>query len=83
MEPGFEHTALRGITIKNMIVTIVCTATIVISVMATYQGLRSDMNSQNLNQNNQNKIFELRIKIIEDEVSIINNRIDELKTDKK
>lgn len=72
MEPGFEHTALRGITIKNMIVTIFCTATIVASVMTTYFQLRGVQ-----------EIQELRLKMLEDHQKVIDHRIDELQQNKK
>lgn len=71
-EPGFEHIALRGITIKNMIVTVVCTATLVITVM-NYKGAIE----------RENALIELRVHTIEDQIQIIQKEISELNANKK
>lgn len=80
--PGFEHSQLRGITIKNMIVTVACTATLVISLMTAYSGLKSDNLTTRQMQDEQNKILELRIRIIEDQQKLLSQQIRELQ-DKK
>jgi hypothetical protein len=81
--PGYEHTALRGITIKNMIVTVFCTASIVVSVMSTYFSLRDDIKDSKADQATQNKIFELRLKIVEAQIIIIQNQVEAIKDNKK
>lgn len=80
--PGFEHRQLRGITIKNMMVTIVCTASIVISIMTAYFGLRTDMKDIQDNQNTYNKITDLRLKAVEDRQNMLDLEITELKNKK-
>lgn len=70
--PGIEHTQLKGLTIKNMIVTIACTASIVITVATAYFGLKS-----------QNDINDLRIRIIEAKVTVLEQELRELQVIKK
>lgn len=77
--PGFEHNQLRGITIKNMIVTIVCTATLVTTILTTYFGLKDDMKDIRDNQNTYNKITDLRLKAIEDRQNFFELQISEMK----
>lgn len=80
--PGFEHSQLRGITIKNMMVTIVCTATLVSTILASYYGIRDDMKDIKDNQNTYNKITDLRLKAIEDRQNILEMQIGELRKSK-
>lgn len=80
--PGFEHNQLRGITIKNMIVTIVCTATLVTTILTTYFGLKDDMKDIRDNQNTYNKITDLRLKAIEDRQNFFELQISEMKKSK-
>lgn len=80
---GFEHSQLRGITIKNMIVTIVCTATLVSAIMTAYFGIKSDMRDIQANQNTYNKITDLRLKAVEDRENLLEFQITELKELKK
>jgi hypothetical protein len=78
-EPGFEHSQLRGITIKNMIVTIVCTATLVSTIMTAYFGIRSDIKDIRDNQNTYDKITDLRLKAIEDRQNLLELQIRQIK----
>lgn len=64
---GFEHTQLKGLTIKNMIITITCTASIVITIMSAYSGLKS-----------QNDINDLRIRVTEARVTVLEQNLREL-----
>jgi len=82
-EVGFEHNQLRGITIKNMIVTIVCTASIVVSVMTTYFNLKSGQDAIQYTQDKQNIVTDLRLRAIEAQIVVINKQIEELQKDKK
>lgn len=82
-QPGFEHTALRGITIKNMLVTIFCTASIVISVMSTYFSLKSDIKDGQDTQQTKNEVIELRLKIAEAQIVIIQQEIAAIQATKK
>lgn len=81
-EPGFEHSQLRGITIKNMIVTIVCTATLVSTMMGAYFGIKSDIKDIRDNQNTYNKITDLRLKAVEDRQNLLELQISDLKNKK-
>ena len=76
--PGFEHSQLKGITIKNMIVTVVCTASLVVTIMGAYSGLKESMTEQRLRQDTQNQLIDLRLKAVEDQQIIIRQQIKEI-----
>lgn len=80
--PGFEHSQLKGITIKNMIVTVVCTATIVASVLGSYNALKNDLIEQRYSQEEQNKILDIRIRVVEDQQKILSQQIRDLQAKK-
>jgi len=70
--PGIEHTQLKGLTIKNMIVTIACTTSMVIAVMGAYYGLKS-----------QNDINDLRIRVTEARITVLEQQIREMQLKNK
>jgi len=76
---AIEHKELRGITIKNLVVTIMGTASIVTSVVTTYLGLRSDIHDLSITQKTESRIYDLKIKALEDELVIIQDELDDLK----
>lgn len=80
---GFENQTLRGITLKNMIVTVVCTASIVASVVTTYFQLSDQIKEQRFISDTQYKIFELRLKIAETQIQSIKEQMDSQHYDKK
>jgi hypothetical protein len=77
---AIEHRELRGITIKNLVVTIMGTASIVASVMTTYFELRSDVQDIKASQQAEAKINNIRIKILEDQVALLQKQVDEIKS---
>jgi len=77
-EPGYEHNQLRGITIKNMLVTIGSTAMIVASVLTTYFNLKADMKDKWDEQTTQNRVTDIRLKVAEDNIKILTQKIDDL-----
>ena|SRR5476651_747807 len=76
---AIEHRELKGITIKNLVVSIVSTASIVASVMTTYFGLKSDIQEIKSSQTTESKINNIRIKVLEDEVNLLQKEVDEIK----
>ncbi|MDR3693361.1 hypothetical protein [Mucilaginibacter sp.] len=76
---AIEHKELKGITIKNLVVTIISTASIVASVMTTYFGLRSDIQEIKSSQSTESKINNIRIKVLEDQVNLLQKEVDEIK----
>lgn len=80
---GFEHHQLRGITIKNMIVTVVSTAGIVASVMTTYYALKGDISEVKSSQETTNRVNEIRLKMLESEVVLLQQEVHELKVKSK
>ena len=81
--PGLEHSILKGYTIKNMMVTIISTASIVATVMGSYFNLKSTMSLDRADQNTHNQITELRLKVLEDKQIIIQHEIDEIKEEEE
>ena len=74
-----EHRELKGITIKNLVVTIMGTASIVASVMTTYFGLRSDIRDISTTQKTEERIYNMRIKMLEDQMALLQREVDEIK----
>ncbi|GGH03779.1 hypothetical protein [Mucilaginibacter phyllosphaerae] len=75
---SIEHRQLKGITIKNIIVTIFSTASIVASVMATYFELKGDVHEIRSNQESQNRINDIRLKVLENEVTVLQHNVEQL-----
>ncbi|PWK80017.1 hypothetical protein LX99_00478 [Mucilaginibacter oryzae] len=78
----FEHQEIRGITIKNMIVTIASTISIVVSVMTVYFQLKGDIQDIRSSQETQTRINEIRLKVIEGQVAILQQEVTRLKEQK-
>lgn len=76
---SIEHKELKGITIKNVMVTIISTASIVASVMTTYFQLKSDVHEIRLSQETQNKINDIRLKVLETQVNLLQQQVDEIR----
>lgn len=75
---AIEHRELKGITIKNLVVTIISTASIVVSVTASYFQLKSDINQIRTVQDSQSRINELRLKVLESNVTILQQQVREI-----
>jgi hypothetical protein len=77
-----EHKELKGITVKNLVVTILSTASIVASVMTTYFQLKGDIHDVKISQETQSRIYEIRLKVLESQVAVLQRRVDEIKARK-
>jgi hypothetical protein len=77
---AIEHKELKGITIRNLIVTIVSTASIVASVMTTYFQLKDSIHDLEINQRTQNRVNEIRLKVLENQVAVLQREVDKIKT---
>ena len=73
-----ENHQLKGITIKNIVVTIASTASIVASVMTTYFGLKTDMLGIKSAQEAETRINNVRIKILESEVALLQKEVNDI-----
>jgi len=80
---AIEHREIKGLTLRNLIVTIVSTASIVASVMTTYFQLKDDLKEVKTHQETTERVNELRLKILEGQVSILQQEVEELKQSKK
>lgn len=76
---AIEHKELKGITIKNILVTIISTASIVASVMTTYFDLKGEITEVRNKQETTERIQEIRIKVLESQVSILQRQVEEIK----
>lgn len=76
---AIEHQELKGITLKNLIVTVLSTASIVASVMTTYFGLKNDIRDIRASQETEAKINNIRIKVLEDQVTLLQKQVDVIK----
>jgi hypothetical protein len=80
---AIEHTELKGITIRNMIVTVISTASIVASVMTTYYGLKNDIMEIKSTQETETRVNNIRIKMLEGQVTLLQAEITAIKDHKK
>lgn len=76
---AIEHQELKGITVRNLVVTVVSTASIVASVMTTYFGLKTDIREIKTTQAIDNRINNIRLKILEDDIALLQKEVDEIK----
>lgn len=79
---AIEHKELKGITLRNLIVTIVSTASIVASVMTTYFQLKVDIGNIRLNQETQNRVNDIRLKVLENQVAVLQRQVDAIRIKK-
>lgn len=79
---AIEHKELKGITVKNMLVTIISTASIVASVMTTYFNLKSDITTINDRQETTERVNDIRIKILEGNVAVMQEQIQQIQNHK-
>jgi hypothetical protein len=80
---AIEHRELKGITIKNIFVTIISTASIVASVMTTYFNLKSDMNDLRYEQQTTERVNEVRLKVLESRINLLEEQVQEIKFNKQ
>ena len=79
---SLEHRQLKGITIKNIVVTVISTASIVFSVMTTYFELKGDIREVKTTQDAQNRVNEIRLKVLEGQVALLQREVEEIKQNK-
>jgi hypothetical protein len=80
---SIENSQLKGITIKNIIVTIVSTASIVASVMTTYFQLKGDINEVRVEQEAQTRVNEVRLRVLEGQVAVLQNQMSQIEQSNK
>lgn len=78
-----EHREIKGITLKNILVTVLSTISIVMSVMTTYFQLKSDIKDVRSIQETQSRVNEIRLKVLESQVAILQQDVNKLKDNKK
>ncbi|MDB4919866.1 hypothetical protein [Mucilaginibacter sp.] len=80
---AIENRQLKGITIKNVVVTIISTASIVASVITTYFGLKTDIQTIKSAQETESRINGIRIKILEDQAALLQKEVNEIEFSSK
>ena len=75
---AIENKELRGITVKNLIITVMSTASIVASVITTYFGLKTEIQNIRASQETETRINNIRIRVLEDNVKLLQGEIDEI-----
>jgi len=66
-----------------MIVTIASTISIVVSVMTGYFQLKGDIKDIRSSQETQSRINEIRLKVLEGTVNVLQQEVQELRKEKK
>jgi len=79
---AIEHKELKGITIRNMVVTIISTASVVASVMTTYFNLQENISDIKNHQETTNRVNEIRLKLLEGEVAVLQQQVEKIKENK-
>ena len=78
-----EHREIKGITLKNILVTVLSTISIVMSVMTTYFQLKSDIKDVRSIQETQARVNEIRLKVLEGQVAVLQQDVNKLKDSRK
>lgn len=77
-----EEKEIRGFSFKTVITIIGSTATIIISVMATYYGIREQIGKISTAMQVEQKMNEARMKGLEMRMDALQIQIDEMKREK-
>lgn len=77
---SIEHRQLKGITIKNIVVTILSTASIVTSVITSYSQLKSDISEVKIEQEAQDRVNEVRLRVLEGQVTVLQREVEDIKS---
>ena len=80
---AIEHKELKGITVKNLVVTVVSTASIVASVMTTYFNLKDDIRDVKAQQDSETRINNIRLKVLESQIAVLQTEVYAIKYGKK
>ena len=75
---AIENKELKGVTVKNLIITVMSTASIVASVITTYFGLKTEIQNIRASQAAETRINNIRIQILEDNVKLLQGELDEI-----
>ncbi|MCD8740374.1 hypothetical protein LT679_07150 [Mucilaginibacter roseus] len=75
---NIEHKEIKGITLKNLIVTVFSMISIVVSVMGTYFKLQIDLSELKTEQAAQSRISEVRLKVLEEQVALLQQQMKEI-----
>ncbi|HVW98175.1 MAG TPA: hypothetical protein VHA56_19545 [Mucilaginibacter sp.] len=77
MMTTIENRQLKGITIKNAVITIISTASIVASVVTSYFDLKSGIQAIKSSQETEARINNLRITVLENQVNVLQKQINQ------
>jgi len=74
-----ENHQIKGITVKNIIVTLISTVSIVVSVMTAYYGLKSDIQKISADRISETRLANLRLTLLENEVALLQKEVNAIK----
>lgn len=74
-----ENHQIKGITIKNVVVTIISTASIVASVTTAYYNLRAEIQQNRADRETETRLTNLRLTVLENEVSLLQKEVNAIK----
>ena len=80
---AIEHKELKGITLRNLFVTIISMASVVTTVMTSYFQLKNDIHDVKVIQSTESRINEIRLKVLETNVTVLQQEVEELKNKKQ
>jgi hypothetical protein len=86
---SIENREIRGVTPRTIYITVVSTASIIISIVTFYFALKADIQTSRDEQNTTNRVNEIRLKLLEERQSTVELAIKDLqdklnnKADKK
>lgn len=75
---GIEYTEVKGVNIRNAVITIVCTGSIVCSVCMSYFGLKGDISDIRKDQTTSDRIVDVRIRALEVQISLLQSRVEDM-----
>jgi hypothetical protein len=79
---AIEEKELKGITLKNLLITMFSTISIVASVVITYSNLKADITNVKDQQELAYRVYDVRLKVLESQVSVLQADVKELKEGK-
>jgi len=79
---AIEHRELKGITLRNSLITIGSTISIVVTLLTNYYSLKSDMKDIKWQSQTDKQVTQLQIKVLESRIATLEIDIKDLKAKK-
>ncbi|MDO3644720.1 hypothetical protein [Mucilaginibacter sp. L3T2-6] len=76
---NLEDHQIKGITIKNAILTVVSTASIVASVTTMYYNLKAEIQQNRADRETETRLTNLRLAVLENQVALLQKEVNTIK----